>query len=206
MIDQSVPFAVRRARLLLGLTRMQFAELYGVDVGNVYRWELGLACPSAEIWARLRTATVKAASLLDEDLVRASPLYKFIADIDNLTRPVAISKGILEALEDAGASHFEHELIDYAETIHNSPAYQISGTRALEIIQVDPKWRSGQIVYAEFHSISHTLHGVWVDGMAAPLRERTAAIIEFAPSKRGAEGGFWVHPVAMEDMPFNRAQ
>ena len=41
MIDKSVPFGVRRARLRLGMTQMQLAEFSGVDVGMVYRWELG---------------------------------------------------------------------------------------------------------------------------------------------------------------------
>jgi DNA-binding transcriptional regulator YiaG len=41
MIDGSIPFGVRRARLRLGMTEMQFAEFSGVDVGMVYRWELG---------------------------------------------------------------------------------------------------------------------------------------------------------------------
>jgi len=39
--------------------------------------------------------------------------------------------------------------------------------------------------------------------MIALLPERVAAIIEFIPSKRSPKGGFWVHPFALEDMPFN---
>src|SRR5262245_12071111 len=99
MIDKNVPFGVRRARLCLGMTQMQLAEFSGVDVAAVYRWELGLACPSPEIWARLRSITLKSSSFLDDDLVRVSPLYKFIVDMEDLTCPIVASKGIIEAIE-----------------------------------------------------------------------------------------------------------
>jgi hypothetical protein len=203
MIDKSVPFTVRRARLLLGLTRMQFAELYAVNVVMVYRWELGLSHPSPEIWARLRNIALKASSLLDTDLVRASPLYKVIVDMEDLTSPIVASKGIIEAIQAVEASGGEEKPFDAADLACKSPHYEISGARALEIVQVDPRWRSGDIVYAEAHCLSCALGDVWLDAMIAPLPERIAAIIEFTPSKRGPEGGFWVHPVALEDMPFN---
>jgi hypothetical protein len=45
-----------------------------------------------------------------------------------------------------------------------------------------------------------------MDGMLAPLPERIAALIEFAPSRHGHEGGFWVRPVTLAEMPFNRPQ
>jgi transcriptional regulator with XRE-family HTH domain len=206
MIDKSVPFSVRRARLRLGMTQMQLAEFSGVDVSIVYRWELGLACPSPEIWARLRNITLKPSSLIDEDLVRASPVYKLIVNMDDLTSPIVASKGIIEALEAVGAFKGEHEPFDFAARARNSPDYEMSGTRALEIIQRDRRWRTGKIVYAEVHCLSPALGGIWVDAMIAPLPERIAALIEFAPSKHGAEDGFRVHLVGMEDMPFNRPQ
>jgi transcriptional regulator with XRE-family HTH domain len=206
MIDKSVPFIVRRARLLLGITRAQFAGLYGVVEETVSHWERGLAHPSPEIWARLRTLTVKAGSLLDEDLVRVSPLDKFIVDIKDLTRPIVMSKGMLEALEAVEASDAASRPFDFAEIARENPAYEVSGTRALEIIQADPRWSTGEIVYAESHCLAPTLGGIWVNGMIAPLPERLAALIEFAPSKRGAQGGFWVHVVGLQDMPFNQPQ
>jgi transcriptional regulator with XRE-family HTH domain len=204
MIDKSVPFIVRRARLLLGMTRNQFAILYGVDEAAVYQWECGLAHPGREIWARLRNLTLKAGSLLDEDLVRISPLYKIIVGMDDLTRPIVTSRGITEALKALGASEGEDKLFDAAELARQSPHYEVSGTRALEIIQADPRWSRTHIVYAEVHCLSPALGDIWLDAMIAPLQERIAAIIEFAPSRRGPEGGFTVHLVGLEDMPFNQ--
>ena len=206
MIDKTVPFGVRRARLLLGMTPMELAERYEVDVAMVYRWELGLACPSPEVWARLRTLTLKACSFLDVDLVRVSPLYKYIVDIENLTSPIVGSRAIVEALNAVGAAEEEDLPGDIADLDRKSPHYAISGVRALEIIQADPRWHSGEIVYAEGHCFAPAFGGVWVDGLLAPLPERIAALIEFAPSKRGPEGGFWVRPVTLAEMRFNRPQ
>jgi transcriptional regulator with XRE-family HTH domain len=204
MIDKSVPFTVRRARLLLGLTQMQFAELYGVDEAKVYQWEIGSLSPSPEIWARLRNIILKASSLVDADLVRACPICKVIVDMEDLMSPIVASKGIIEAIQAVGASGEKDKPFDAADLACNGPDYEISGARALEIIQTDPRWHSGEIVYVEAHCFSCALGYVWQDAMIAPLPERVAAIIEFIPSKRGPEGGFWVHPFALEDMPFNR--
>jgi transcriptional regulator with XRE-family HTH domain len=131
MIDKSVPFGVRRARLRLGMTRTQLAEFSEVDVGMVHRWELGLACPSPEIWARLRNITMKSSSLLDEDLVRVSPLYKVIVDMDDLNSPIVASKGVIEAIEAVGAVGGEDQPFDAAELARGSPHYETTGTRAL---------------------------------------------------------------------------
>src|SRR5262245_46894641 len=107
MADIGVAFSVRRARLLLGMTRSEFAALYGTDDPTVSRWESGLARPNPEIWARLRDLTLRASSSLDEDLVRESPVYKAIVDIADLTCPVVASKGILEAVKAVGAADWE---------------------------------------------------------------------------------------------------
>jgi hypothetical protein len=187
------------------MTEMQLAELYGVDVALVFRWELGLACPSPEIWADLRNATLKACSFLDVDLVRASTVYKYIVDIHDLTSQIVASKGIIKALKAVKAYEDEDLPDDIGELDRKSPNYAISGTRALEI-QADRRWHSGEIVYVEGHCLSPGLGGVWVEGILAPLPERIAALIEFAPSKRGTEDGFWLRPVTLADMPFNRPQ
>jgi transcriptional regulator with XRE-family HTH domain len=204
MINKSMAFGVRRARLRLGMTQMQLAEFSGVDVALVFRWELGLAHPNPEIWARLRNITLKSSSFLDEDLVRLSPLCKFIVDMQNLTSPIVASKGIIEALEAVGASGEEYTPFFMADLARESPHYEVSGTRALEMIQADRRWHAGEIAYAEVHCLSPALGGVWLDVVIAPLPERIAALIEFTPSKRGAEDGFRVHLVGTEEMPFSR--
>jgi transcriptional regulator with XRE-family HTH domain len=203
MIDKSVPFIVRRARLLLGMTHTEFAALYGVKEAAVSQWERGLAHPSPPIWVRLRTITLRASSFLDEDLVRASPLYKFIVVMEDLTCPIVASKGIIEAIEAVGAAREIDQPFDIAELARKSPHYEVSGTRALEIIQSDPGWQDGDIVYAEVHCLSPVL-GVWIDGIIAPLPDRAAALIEFTPSKRGPDDSFRVHLVGLQDMPFNQ--
>ncbi len=199
VIDKSVPFIVRRARLLLGMTVTEFGGLYGVDEATVNQWECGLAHPNPQIWARVRSITLSASSLLDEELVRASPLCKYIADMEDLTRPIAISKGIIEAAEAVGAPIGENLEFDFAELARKSPYYETTGTRAMEIVQADPGWRGGDIVYAEVHCMTLP-RGTWVDAMIAPLPDRLAAILEFTPSKRGAEGGFWVRLVRLKDV------
>jgi transcriptional regulator with XRE-family HTH domain len=200
MIDKSVPFLVRRARLLLGMTVAEFAGLYGVDEAIVSQWERGLAHPPPQVWARIRSITLRASSVLDEELVRASPIYKFIVDMEDLTKPIVASKGIIEALNEVGALDEENYSFDLlVERARESPCYDVSGVRALEILDADPEWRCGDVVYAETHCMILPL-GIWVDAMIAPLPDRLAALIEFAPSKRGAEGGFWVRLVRLKDV------
>ena len=199
MTGKSVPFIVRRARLLLGMTVAEFAGLYGVDEATVAQWERGLAHPSPQVWARIRSITLSASSLLDEELVRASPVYKFLVDMEDLTKPIVASKGIIEAIKAVGALEIENRPFDLAEEARKSPCYEVSGPRALEILQADPGWGGGDIVYAEAHCMALPL-GVWVDATIAPLPDRLAALIEFTPSRRGAEGGFWVRLVQLKDM------
>ncbi len=204
MADKNVAFSVRRARLLLGMTEDEFALLYGVDKMTVSRWEGGFDRPKAEVWARLRTMLLKVNSALDDEMVKASPIYKFVVDMQDLTRPLVASKAIKEALEAAGASYGGDRPFDIVEIARKSPDYEVSGIRALEIIQADPDWLHGDIVYAEAHCVSAALGGIWLDGMIAPLPERIAALIEFSPSKRGRAEGFRVNLVRLQDMPFNR--
>jgi transcriptional regulator with XRE-family HTH domain len=192
MIDKRVPFIVRRARLLLGMTLAEFAGLYGVIEEAVAQWERGLAHPAPQVWARIRSITLSASSLLDEELVKASPLCKFIVEMEDLTQPIVASKGFKEALDAVGASEGENHSFDLGEYARKSPSYEVSGLRALEHVQSDPGWLSGDIVYGEAHCVAVPLGGVWVDAMIAPLPDRSAALIEFVPSRRGAEGGFWV--------------
>jgi hypothetical protein len=99
-----------------------------------------------------------------------------------------IPDGLLEAV---GASETVRTLEGEKFDGHarNSPSFEVSGVRALEILQADPGWRGGNVVHAEVHCMVLPL-GIWVDAMIAPLPDRLAALIEFAPSKRGAGRGF----------------
>jgi transcriptional regulator with XRE-family HTH domain len=99
-MDVGVPFVVRRARLLMGMTQAEFAELFEVDDGTVSRWERGKLRPAPKVWKRIREITLREDSLRDEALVRASPVYKYLVDIKRLTKPMVASRGISEATAD----------------------------------------------------------------------------------------------------------
>ena len=202
-MDVGVPFVVRRARLLMGMTQAEFAELFEVDDGTVSRWERGKLHPAPKVWKRIRDITLKQDSLRDEALVKASPVYKYLVDIKRLTKPIVASRGISDAIERVGALKVK-DLPFVANFAHNSPQYKVSGTRALEIIRANPDWLRGDIVYAEVHCISPALGGVWVDAMIAPSPDRSATLIEFAASPRGAGEGFRVQLIRLQDMSFNR--
>jgi transcriptional regulator with XRE-family HTH domain len=203
-MDVGVPFVVRRARLLMGMSQAEFAELFEVDDGTVSRWERGKLHPAPKVWKRIRDITLKEDSLQDEALVRASPVYKYLVDIRRLTKGIVASRGFSEALEIIGALKVMDRPFGFAKYARKSPQYKVSGTRALEIIQANPDWLRGDIVYAEVHCISPVLGGVWVDAMIAPLPDRSAALIEFAPSPRGAGEGFRVQLTRLQDMSFSR--
>jgi hypothetical protein len=121
-------------------------------------------------------------------------------DIKRLTKPIVASKGIREALEMVGSLKEKDRPFGIAYFARKSPQYKVSGTRALEILQANPKWLRGDIVYAEVHCISPALGSVWVDAMIAPLPDRSATLIEFAASPRGAGEGFRVQLFRLEDM------
>ena len=204
IMDVGVPFVVRRARLLMGMTQAEFAELFEVDDGTISRWERGKLHPAPKVWKRVRDITLKQDSLRDEAMVRASPVYKYLVDIKRLTKPIVASRGIREALDIVGSLKEKERPFGIAYFARKSPQYKVSGTRALEIIQANPDWLRGDIVYAEVHCISPALGGVWVDAMIAPLPDRSATLIEFAASPRGAGEGFRVQLIRLQDMSLSR--
>lgn len=203
MEDASVPFLVRRARLLLGMTQAEFAQLFGVDDGTVSRWERGKLHPAPKIWQRIRNIVLKESSALDAELVRISPVYKCIVNVKDLTKLLVFSKAMIEAIKAVGAFEVDDKPFDIGELSRKSSYYEVSSGRALEIIQADTRWSRGEIAYAEMHCVSSSLGGVWADAILAPLLDRDAAIIEFAPSKRGATEGFWVKLIGLQDVPFD---
>jgi transcriptional regulator with XRE-family HTH domain len=200
-IMEKVPFLVRRARLLLGETQMQFAERFGVEDGTVSRWERGKLRPHPQALKQIRGIAVREGSFLSEALIRASHVAKIVAPMDDLTRALVVSEGVKDALKQAGVSYesLGSAIADPKEA-RTSPHYEASAVRALELIQADPRWLKGEIVYAEAHCLSLRV-GEWIHMMVAPLPDRCAALIEAAPSRRGPEEGFWVHLVEAEDIP-----
>ena len=108
-----IPYLVRRTRLVLGQTQSQFAEQFEVDDGTVSRWERGKLRPSPAIIAHLREIVLRSSFVAGKELIRASPILKFVSPIDDLKHPCVISKGIRAALKRAGVlariSHRRHD-------------------------------------------------------------------------------------------------
>ena len=99
-----IPYLVRRTRLVLGQTQSQFAEQFEVDDGTVSRWERGKLRPSPAIIAHLREIVLRSSFVAGKELIRASPILKFVSPIDDLKHPCVISKGIRAALKRAGST------------------------------------------------------------------------------------------------------
>ena len=62
-MNVGVSFVARRARLLMGMTQAEFAELFEVDDGTDSRWEQGKLRPAPKVWRRIRNITLKEDSL-----------------------------------------------------------------------------------------------------------------------------------------------
>ena len=189
-----VPYLVRRTRLVLGQTQSQFAEQFEVDDGTVSRWERGRLRPSPAIIAHLREIVLRSSFVAGKELVRVSPILKFVSPIDDLKHPCVISKGIRIALKRAGVP--DHDLSVPLE-VQAGDSPELSAAHALDTIQADPAWVSKRAVYAEAHCIAPRL-GAWVEGMVIPLPDEPLALAEFVHSS--PEGGFWVRVVRFEDV------
>jgi transcriptional regulator with XRE-family HTH domain len=74
-------YLVRRARLVLGQTQTQFAEQFEVDDGTVSRWERGKLRSSPAIVAQPRETVLRTSSVAGKELIRASPILKFVSSI-----------------------------------------------------------------------------------------------------------------------------
>ena len=128
-----------------------------------------------------------------KELIRASPILKLVAPLDDLKHPCVISKGVRLALKRAGIP--DHDLSTPLE-VQAGTSPELSGAHALDVIQADPAWVNKRAAYAEAHCIAPRL-GTWVDAMLIPLPDEPLALTEFIPSS--PEGGFWVRVVRFDD-------
>jgi DNA-binding XRE family transcriptional regulator len=191
-MDEDVSYFVRRARLLQGRTQADFAEQLGVDAATVSRWERGKLNPSPLIWTKIRNINTKHGSLLGNAAIEASPVIKYLVHMKNLNEVLMISKGAAAFLARLG--YTPEDMYDTAllsSDAHASPHFGHSSYLALDKINKDPRWRNGEVAYAEAHCFSTRLN-IWLDFMIAPLPDRYEALIEAVPSHVGARGGFWV--------------
>jgi transcriptional regulator with XRE-family HTH domain len=189
-----IPYLVHRARLALGQTQSRFAEHFEVDDGTVSRWERGKLRPAPAIVAQLREIVLRLSFVAGKELIRASPILKFVSPIDDLKHPCVISKGIRLALKRAGIP--DHDLSTPME-VQAGTSPELSAAHALDMIQSDPAWVNKRAAYAEAHCIAPRF-GAWVDGMVIPFPDEPLALIEFILSS--AEGGFKVGVVRFENL------
>jgi transcriptional regulator with XRE-family HTH domain len=191
-MDEGVSYFVRRARLLQGMTQAHFAEQFGVDPATVSRWERGRLNPSPLVWRKISDINTKHGSLLGDAAIQASPVLKYLVNMENLNDILMISKGAARSLAQLGYTPEDmYDTVLLSSDAHASPHYGHSSYLALDKISKDPRWRNGEVVYAEAHSFSMRLD-IWIDLMVAPLPDRFAALIEAVPSHVGTRGGFWV--------------
>jgi len=192
------PYLVRRARLLLGEKEAAFATHFGVDEATVSGWENGEARPSPKEWSWIHETVFRSSNILSE-AVRAARTYKCVVSLNDLTRPTLISRGVEDALARVGIESKDLTGPFLPNLVRSSPHYDISGVKALSIIQADQSWIMGEVIYAEAHCFSPLLR-TWLDCVIAPLPGRRAALIEAAPSSLGEKGGFWVRFVKEGDV------
>jgi hypothetical protein len=197
------PYLVRRARLLLGEKKEEFGKRFGVDEVTVSRWEKGKACPSPKNWSWIRGSLSRSSNLLAE-AVRASPTYKCVVSLDDLTSPTVISKGMEDALAKIGIERKDLTGPFLAILARSSRQYEISGIKALSMVQSNQSWIRGEVIYAEAHCYSPAFK-TWLDCIMAPLPGEHAALIEAVPSSRGEKGGFWVRFVNDGDVSGSEA-
>jgi hypothetical protein len=180
------------------MTQTQFGELFDVDVTTVSRWEHGKLRPHPAAWKRIRQIAGAA-----YDLVRASPVAKYVVRKNDLLHPSLISKGLEHILKRYGIDTKEVFLGDnLRERAHRSSQYPVSGMHALEMIQADPRWRDGSAVYAEAHCVSVLFGHIWSTLLVAPLADGDEAILEWGADTYPdpAKEGFWVRFVTAEEL------
>jgi transcriptional regulator with XRE-family HTH domain len=179
-MPKTIPYRVRRARFLLGMTQSQFAELFEVNEGTVSRWERGKLVPAPEKLDRIRDINLSA---VIEDATKASPVLKYAAHMDDLKHPVLVSKGVREAIRRLGISE---DMPSQPEEVLPATPEEHSCLHAFELIQQDRLWINRRTVYVETHCLSARFG--WVDGVIAPLPFQDFALVEFAPSPPRRDG------------------
>ncbi|MGA7323986.1 MAG: hypothetical protein WBX25_05795 [Rhodomicrobium sp.] len=184
------PYLVRRARLLMGEKEAEFAKRFGVDEATISGWERGKDLPPASDWSWIRESIFHSSNLLSE-AVKTARTLKCIVPLDDLTRPTLVSRGIEAALARIGIEPKDLTGPFFANLARSSPHYDISGIKALSMIQSNQDWIRGEVLFAEAHCYSPAFK-TWLDGVIAPLPHTRAALIEGAPSTEGEKGGFWV--------------
>ncbi|MEM7748358.1 MAG: helix-turn-helix transcriptional regulator [Pseudomonadota bacterium] len=87
----------RRARMVSGLSQEEFADLCGVSVSSVSRWETGKSKPSPEMVNTLRRIITGIRPFTSPQYVQASPTWKVMVSLHDLHHVMIVSNGLLKA-------------------------------------------------------------------------------------------------------------
>src|SRR5262249_16735143 len=75
--------------------------------------------------------------------------------------------------------------------------YSVSGVRALEMVEQDPRWAAGSIAYVKMHFVAIYFGGQWAHGMVSPIPEKNEAVVEFRKDAEQGARGFWVELISI---------
>jgi transcriptional regulator with XRE-family HTH domain len=176
------------------MTQAEFAEQFDVDDGTVSRWERGKLRPSPEAQAKIHRITCSDGTYDAPRLVAASPVYKWLAPMDDLKATIVLSRGVTDTLAKIGygvddLSKDAHALVQYW-TKRSDPEWEYSFARATEVIEADPRWLRGEITYIEVHGYTHVFKG-WGTALFVPIFNDGLALFEAVPDPRPKER-FWM--------------
>ncbi len=203
-IRQEAAFVARRARLLSGMTQMEFAAKMGVEDTTVSRWENGKLKPKPSAYVRLREMILRAGGPLSDEAIKRSHLLKFVSWMNDLARPKMVSRGVAEALMQAGIMPDQLTPNFWVEAAHDDPQFDASVVNALGLIQADKQWLLGHIAFAEAHAFALKIKK-WVNLMVSPLSDGTSALIEASVARpSSAQDGFWVRLINPSDLVYSR--
>src|SRR5258706_12285303 len=138
-------FLVRRARLLLSLTQTAMAEKFEVEPSTISRWERGVVEPAPKTLSRFRDIAASHDPYTSKNLLAASPVFKYLAPMDDLRTPVLLSQGVLETLLSVGAISSFEEFLAYPAEIRkiwikpDDPHYEHSSSKPAAMLQGEPR-------------------------------------------------------------------
>ncbi len=168
-MSSPLPFMARRARLIRGETQGDFAIHMGVDQATVSRWERSKSEATPANFAEIRRIIATAEPSYSLDYVPAAPTIKYICTINDFSKTIAASKGLLEALG-----------VDREEVIDEIVATDNEAERVAETVIGDPRWLAGRIAFFEANFKAHHHYGEnrWFRTIGAPLSEARAMLWE----------------------------
>jgi hypothetical protein len=180
------------------------AERFGVEPSTISCWERGIADPGPKTLTTLRDIAAGQASNPGKHLLAASPVFKYLAPMDDLRTPVLVSQGVLDTLLAVGAiSSFEEFLTDPSEIRKiwvkpDDPDYGHSFSKAVALVEGEPRWLRGEIAFVEIHAYAKPAQR-WGRGLIAPIPEENLALFEGVGDPVAGGEKFWVSFTAVSE-------